>query len=92
MKITCLIIVFLLLLFPAGVIFSQDLFITKDTVINNTWNIPSGAILKFGSKGHISGKGTIKGVSPLQEEIKPTETASEADNNPFEEPLVSLFE
>ncbi len=42
-------------------LFAQDIFINKDTTVNNTWNIPSGAILKFGSKGHISGKGTIKG-------------------------------
>ena len=41
--------------------FAQDIFIGKDTTINNTWNIPAGAILKFGSKGHISGKGTIRG-------------------------------
>ena len=42
-------------------VFSQDIFINKDTTINNTWKIPAGAILKFGSKGHISGKGTISG-------------------------------
>ncbi|MDN3656919.1 hypothetical protein QWZ08_14825 [Ferruginibacter paludis] len=41
--------------------FSQDIFINKDTLINNTWKIPSGAIIKFGSKGHISGTGTIRG-------------------------------
>jgi hypothetical protein len=40
---------------------SQDIYIEKDTVINNTWNIPKGAILKFGSKGRIKGNGTIKG-------------------------------
>jgi len=44
-----------------GQLSAQDIFITKDTTINNTWIIPPGAILKFGSKGHISGKGTIKG-------------------------------
>ena len=42
-------------------VFSQDIFIGKDTIINNSWTIPSGAILKFGSKGHISGRGTIRG-------------------------------
>jgi hypothetical protein len=41
--------------------FSQDIFISKDTAVNNTWTIPPGAIIKFGSKGHISGKGTIRG-------------------------------
>jgi hypothetical protein len=41
--------------------FSQDILINKDTTVNNTWKIPSGAILKFGSKGHISGTGTIRG-------------------------------
>lgn len=41
--------------------FGQDIYINKDTTINNTWNIPEGTILKFGSKGHISGRGTIKG-------------------------------
>lgn len=40
---------------------AQDLFINKDTTINNTWNIPKGSIIKFGSKGKISGTGTIKG-------------------------------
>lgn len=40
---------------------AQDIFIGKDTTINNTWKLPAGAILKFGSKGHISGKGTIRG-------------------------------
>jgi hypothetical protein len=40
---------------------AQDIIINKDTTINNTWNIPKGTILKFGSKGKISGKGTIKG-------------------------------
>jgi len=46
---------------PFCLVISQDIFISKDTTINNTWNIPAGAILKFGSKGHISGKGVIKG-------------------------------
>ncbi|MBC7627082.1 hypothetical protein [Ferruginibacter sp.] len=56
-----------LLLFATGIVhpfsktFSQDLFIIKDTMVNNTWTIPPGSILKFGSKGHISGKGTIRG-------------------------------
>jgi hypothetical protein len=40
---------------------AQDILINKDTVINTTWNIPAGTILKFGSKGHISGHGTIRG-------------------------------
>ncbi|MBS4065151.1 MAG: hypothetical protein KGZ74_11360 [Chitinophagaceae bacterium] len=40
---------------------AQDIFINKDTTINNTWNIPKGTILKFGSKGRISGNGTIRG-------------------------------
>jgi hypothetical protein len=41
--------------------FSQDIFIDKDTTINKTWNIPAGTILRFGSRGHISGSGTIRG-------------------------------
>jgi hypothetical protein len=60
MKAVYLIITCFVLL-PAGKLFSQDIFISKDTTINNTWNIPAGAILKFGSKGHINGKGTIRG-------------------------------
>jgi hypothetical protein len=40
---------------------AQDIYINKDTTINNTWNIPKGTILKFGSKGKINGTGTIKG-------------------------------
>jgi hypothetical protein len=54
-------IIALIILFPDCVLFSQDLFIGKDTAINNTWNIPSGILLKFGSRGHISGRGTIRG-------------------------------
>jgi hypothetical protein len=50
--------IFLLLAFN---IQAQDILINKDTVINKTWNIPPGTILKFGSKGHISGTGTIRG-------------------------------
>ena len=46
---------------PVSAAFSQDIFINKDTTINNTWKIPEGAIMKFGSGGHISGKGTIRG-------------------------------
>jgi hypothetical protein len=42
-------------------LFAQDIYINKDTTINTEWKIPSGTILKFGSKGHISGKGSIKG-------------------------------
>jgi hypothetical protein len=48
-------------MFSPSIVFSQDIFVNKDTTINNTWKIPAGAILKFGSKGHISGKGTING-------------------------------
>ncbi|MES2891100.1 MAG: hypothetical protein V4725_03785 [Bacteroidota bacterium] len=51
----------ILLLFLETPARSQDIFISKDTTVNNTWKIPAGAILKFGSKGHISGKGTIRG-------------------------------
>lgn len=40
---------------------SQDIYINKDTTIDKTWNLPAGTILHFGSKGHISGSGTIKG-------------------------------
>jgi hypothetical protein len=40
---------------------ARDIFINKDTTINNTWNIPKGTILKFGSKGRINGNGTIRG-------------------------------
>lgn len=58
---TCLLFFATAILLPATTVFSQDIFIGKDTTINNTWTIPAGAILKFGSKGHISGKGTIRG-------------------------------
>jgi len=44
-----------------NITYSQDIFISKDTTINTNWNIPAGTILKFGSRGHISGKGTIRG-------------------------------
>ena len=60
MKITYLFTA-LSIFYPGGKIFSQDIFISKDTTINNTWTILPGTILKFGSKGHISGKGTIRG-------------------------------
>ena len=40
---------------------AQDIFLNKDTTINNTWTIPKGVLLKFGSKGKINGTGTIKG-------------------------------
>ena len=60
MKISTLFLT-LIILSSFNKIFSQDIFINKDTTINNTWNIPPGAILKFGSKGHIGGKGTIRG-------------------------------
>ncbi len=41
--------------------YSQDIYINKDSVIKGTWTIPQGAILHFGSKGKISGKGIIRG-------------------------------
>ena len=56
-----LVILIVIVCSPFCLAISQDIFINKDTTINNTWNIPAGAILKFGSKGHISGKGVIKG-------------------------------
>ena len=40
---------------------AQDIYINKDTQINKAWNLPAGAILHFGSKGHISGSGIING-------------------------------
>ncbi len=40
---------------------AQDIFINKDTVVNKLWPIEPGTIVHFGSKGHISGKGIIKG-------------------------------
>ncbi len=40
---------------------AQDIFINKDTLLEKDWNLPTGAILKFGSKGHISGNATIRG-------------------------------
>lgn len=40
---------------------AQDIFINKDTLVDKIWNITTGTILHFGSQGHISGKGTIKG-------------------------------
>ncbi|MEP7108150.1 MAG: hypothetical protein ABI760_09205 [Ferruginibacter sp.] len=58
---SCYPLIILFILFPDRKAFSQDLFIGKDTTINSDWNIPSGTILKFGSRGHISGKGTIRG-------------------------------
>jgi hypothetical protein len=42
-------------------VFAQDIFINKDTTINDVWKINAGVIIKFGSKGFIKGKGTIKG-------------------------------
>ena len=47
--------------FDLQLLCAQDIFINKDTTINNVWKIPAGTILKFGSKGFIKGKGTIKG-------------------------------
>ena len=58
---TSYLVIALITIIPTCKTFSQDLFINKDTTINNTWNIPAGTILKFGSRGHISGKGTIRG-------------------------------
>ena len=46
---------------PGNDLFAQDIFINRDTTINNTWNIPEGAIIKFGSRGYIKGRGTIRG-------------------------------
>jgi hypothetical protein len=40
---------------------AQDIYINKDTIINDTWTLPKGSILKFGSKGRISGKGNVRG-------------------------------
>ena len=40
---------------------AQDIYINKDTIIKGVWQLPPGAILHFGSKGHISGKGIIRG-------------------------------
>jgi hypothetical protein len=51
----------LIIVLPTRMLRAQDILISKDTIINNTWNIPAGAILKFGSKGHIRGNGTIRG-------------------------------
>jgi hypothetical protein len=60
MKITCLLFASLLIQLQAS-LRAQDIFIGKDTTINNTWKIAPGTIFKFGSKGHISGTGTIRG-------------------------------
>ncbi len=40
---------------------SQDIFIDKDTTLKKDWLLPKGTILRFGSKGHISGTAAIKG-------------------------------
>jgi hypothetical protein len=40
---------------------AQDIYINKDTVVKGVWQLQPGAILHFGSKGHISGSGTIRG-------------------------------
>jgi hypothetical protein len=50
-----------LICISANTIQAQDIFINKDTTVNNNWILPKGAILHFGSKGHINGTGTIKG-------------------------------
>lgn len=60
MKPSCIVLLSLIL-YPFQLVVSQDIFINKDTAINNTWQLPQGAIIKFGSKGHISGNGTIRG-------------------------------
>lgn len=51
--------IFFILIIQSAI--AQDIYIDKDTSINNTWSLPPGAIIRFGSKGHISGDGIIKG-------------------------------
>ncbi len=51
----------LIVLFVINRVNAQDIYINKDTSIDKTWNLPKGAILHFGSKGRITGKGTING-------------------------------
>lgn len=50
-----------LLIFTVKFLNAQDFWITRDTIVNNTWKLPSGSILHFGSKGKISGRGSIQG-------------------------------
>lgn len=57
---TCSFLLLLLIVASTNVT-AQDIFISKDTVVHNTWVLPKGTILKFGSKGRIRGSGTIKG-------------------------------
>jgi hypothetical protein len=57
-SILCILSLGLLATRPAA---AQDIYINHDTVVNNTWVLPAGAILHFGSGGHISGSGTIRG-------------------------------
>ncbi|HMO33926.1 MAG TPA: hypothetical protein PKE63_12330 [Lacibacter sp.] len=40
---------------------SRDVYINRDTVVNDTWNLPPGTLLRFGSAGRIRGYGTIRG-------------------------------
>ena len=58
MKKNCSILLCMLLAVSAK---AQDIFINKDTVIYKLWSVEPGTILHFGSKGHISGKGTVRG-------------------------------
>ena len=51
---------------------SNDIVISKDTLINGIWNIPATTIVRFESGGHISGSGTINGgiiTAPLTQFI-----------------------
>jgi len=41
--------------------FAGDIVISKDTTVNNTWNIPATTIIRFETGGKISGTGTING-------------------------------
>ena len=69
--------------------------LTKPTLglVPSVPSAPATPNLRNSSRDILGGKGTIKGVSPLQEEIKPVAIVDpEANDNPFEEPLVNLFE
>ena len=51
---------------------SNDIVISKDTLIVGNWDIPTNTILRFESGGHISGTGTIMGgiiAAPLTQSI-----------------------
>lgn len=54
-------ILLLIFFFAPILVNAQDYWINHDTTVNSTWRLPSGSILHFGSKGKISGKGTIQG-------------------------------